>query len=152
MGAELNVVLDEEDGVKLGEVDLGIAGDGGVLGGGSAGQAEQGAAVLLQAGDGGGGGGGVVVGVEDGSGASAKDVAAVEVVGEGLVFDVVEELEAGFEVVLAAGKDDVVIPLCADLADALRADLGSATGEGSGDFELLGQSSWDCRSRRESRY
>ena len=26
VGAELDVVLDEEDGVKLGEVDLGIAG------------------------------------------------------------------------------------------------------------------------------
>ena len=60
--------------------------------------------------------------------------------GEGLALDIVEELDAGLEVVLAAGKDEVVIPLRADLADALLADFGSAAGEGSGDLELPGQS------------
>ena len=54
------------------------------------------------------------------------------------MLDVVEELEAGFEGMLAFGEDEVVVPLRADLADALLANIGAASGKGSGDLDLRG--------------
>ncbi len=54
------------------------------------------------------------------------------------MFDEVEELNASFEGVFALAQDEVVVPLRADLADALRADVGPTAGERSRDFDVRG--------------
>ena len=102
---------------------FGAAADGGVLGGCAAGQVQQGPAILLEAGD---GRSEAAVALLPASRTGAvpppKIYVPLKVGGQGLVLDVIEELQAGFEGVLAPGIDEVVIPLRPDLADALRAD------------------------------
>ena len=142
-GRELPVVLDEEDELGLGEVDLRVSGGAAELGGRAAGEREQGAAVLLEAGDVGGLAGGLVAAIEHRGGAAAEGVGAVEVGGEGALLAVGEELEAGLEVVVFGGEDEVVVPLGAELADALLAEGCAAAGEAAGDDDLRGGADGD---------
>ena len=133
-GAKLPLVLSVEDGLQLVERDGRCAGCDVELGGRAAGKVEQSAAVLFEAGDGGGAAGAV----ERGSGTAAEDVGAVEACRLGVVERGVEELEAGLEVVFAAGVHDVVIDFEVALVGAEIAGCDTAAGKGAPDLERRG--------------
>ncbi len=149
--ADVPVVLKEEGVLELGEVDGGSAGDVAEGGGRAAGEAEQRALILLDAGDGLGlAGDGVAVGIEHGRGAAAEGVRAVEVGGELLVLVVDHELGAELHGVFFGGEDGVVVGFDVELVELLRADVGSAAGEGAGDLDLRRGGDGEYRSRRPS--